>query len=66
MKSLIATLALTVMFLSAGAVHSIGKNRPALRSAHAYNVTVIFKNQAWPVSGVKSLDSCQTARCVNI
>lgn len=66
MKPLIATAALTLMFLSAGAVHSIGHNRPAARNIDAYNVTVIHKNQAWPVFGIASLDSCQTVRCLDV
>lgn len=66
MKSLIATAALTLMFLSAGAVHSIGNNRPAARNVGAYHITVIHKNQAWPVFGIASPDSCQTVRCLDV
>jgi hypothetical protein len=66
MKSLIATAALTVLFLSAGVVHSIGKNRPATFNVHAYNITVIHKNQAWPVLGVQGFGSCQTVRCMDV
>jgi hypothetical protein len=66
MKSLIATTALTLMFLSAGAVASIGHNHPAMRNPAVFNVTVVFKNQQWPAAGVTSLEACSGPRCANL
>jgi hypothetical protein len=65
MKSLIATAALTFMFLSAGVVHSVGKNSIAARPAADQNVTVIHKNQAWPVIGAQAIEFCQAVRCMD-
>lgn len=65
MKTMIATAALTVMFLSAGALAGIGSHgiETATRSQ---NLTVIVKNQAWPLAGEISLDPCRTNRCFDI
>ena len=49
MKTPIAIAALTLMFLSAGAVASIGHNHLAARNAVDQNVTVIGKNMPSPV-----------------
>ncbi len=56
MKTLAATLALTIMFLSAGAF--AGNNHHLAPSAanllNSNNITVIEKNQSWPLA------SCST------
>lgn len=52
MKTLTATAALTIMFLSAGAF--AGNNH---RLVPAANLTVIEKNQSWPVA------PCSLVRC---
>lgn len=65
MKSLIATLALTFVFLSAGVVHSVGKNAAAVRQAASHNITIVYKNQAWPVFETKIEKVCQDVRCVD-
>ncbi|HUR43375.1 MAG TPA: hypothetical protein VMZ01_04670 [Aestuariivirga sp.] len=60
MKTLAATLALTIMFLSAGAF--AGNSHRVLPSAvnlvNGANVTVIVKNQSWPMVPC-SLLSCK-------
>ena len=73
MRTRIATAALTIMFLSAGAfAHTATAPTspvPAqLTPASLQNVTVIFKNQAWPRADqiVASDDPCSLARCYDI
>lgn len=67
MKSLIATAALTFMFLSAGVVHSVGKNAASARAAANHNITVIYKNQAWPVFvETATVTACQIDRCFDV
>lgn len=67
MKSLIATAALTFMFLSAGVVHSVGKNAASARAAANQNITVIYKNQAWPVfEKTETVTACQTGHCFDV
>lgn len=61
MKSLIATAALTFVFLSSGVVASIGHNHPAVRNVAVSNVTVIHKNQIWPDAA-----GCAGTRCADI
>ena len=47
MKTFASIIILTVAFLSAGAFAQ--NNMPA--QIHKANITVVFKNQAWPVKG---------------
>jgi hypothetical protein len=64
MKTIIATAALTVMFLSAGAF--AGNNHRVVLSAGSFmgsNVTVIEKNQAFPVVGRLIVVPCHTEDC---
>jgi hypothetical protein len=64
MKTIIATAALTVMFLSAGAF--AGNNHRVVLSAASLmgsNVTVVEKNQAFPVLGLIVVVPCQTEDC---
>jgi hypothetical protein len=62
MKTL-ATLALTVAFLSAGAF----AKHPAPAPAKLVNLTVVTKNQAWPLKlNSGGFTGCDTARCVDI
>ncbi|MGH6907816.1 MAG: hypothetical protein ACREDX_08165 [Aestuariivirga sp.] len=49
MKTLTATLALTVLFLSAGAF--AGNHQRMASPAPKANMTVIEKNQSWPAAG---------------
>ncbi len=65
MKSLIATAALTFVFLSAGVVHSVGKNAAAVRPAASHNITIVYKNQAWPVFEAETVKICQDVRCLD-
>ena len=51
MKTLIATATLTIMFLSAGAFASNNRPPAVRETAVAVNVTVVGKNQTWPLAG---------------
>jgi hypothetical protein len=67
MKTLTASLILSVMFLSAGAF--AGNSHRAVQKDVApkvENVTVILKNQAWPAAGQISVDPCNLNRCIDI
>ena len=59
MKTL-ATLALAALFLNAGAF----AKHPA--PAALVNVTVVTKNQAWPIKLHKTLAGCAERRCIDI
>jgi hypothetical protein len=67
MKTIIATAALTVMFLSAGAF--AGNNHRMVQSAASLmgsNVTVIEKNQAFPILGPITVEVCQVEDCSEV
>ncbi|MBM3520718.1 MAG: hypothetical protein FJX63_08115 [Alphaproteobacteria bacterium] len=65
MKTAAATLALAIMFLSAGALAS--NNKPAqIIAAQPVNITVIVKNQAWPVKRSSAINPCAKLRCFDI
>ncbi len=66
MKTLTATAALTVMFLSAGAFAGSGNVSPPVLAGHKTNVTVITKNQAWPVRRQIAVTACDISRCIDI
>ncbi len=67
MKTLIATAALTIMFLSAGAfAGSNVHHTPASLVVDTAHITVINKNMAWPLPGRISVDACQISRCIDI
>jgi len=63
MKTIIATAALTVMFLSAGAF--AGNNHRVVLSVGnmGSNVTVMQKNQAFPVLGPIIVEACLNEDC---
>ena len=60
MKTSISVLILTIAFLSAGAFANSEQALPAKT-----NITIVFKNQAWPVKGQIIIDSCKINRCRN-
>ena len=64
MNTILATAALSVMFLSAGAF----ADRPVAKAPapEVTNVTVITKNSVWPLKGQITTDSCQYVRCIGI
>jgi hypothetical protein len=66
MKTLTATALLSVMFLSAGAFAGDSHNVTAPILAKSVNVTVVQKNQAWPVAGQISVEPCSASRCIDI
>jgi hypothetical protein len=66
MKTLIATTALTVMFLSAGAFAGSDKAITQLAANPIVNVTVISKNSQWPVLTQITTDACSIHRCIAI
>ena len=58
MKTLTATAALTIMFLSAGAfAGNNSRMAPSAANLGNTNVTVIEKNQSWPAA------PCSLVRC---
>ena len=62
MKTFIATFFLTAAFLSAGAFAENQLPAPAQKA----NITVVYKNQAWPVKGQIVIDACKINRCTTI
>ena len=66
MKTLTASMILSVMFLSAGAF--AGSSHTSIRPAltKLVNVTVVTKNQGWPLAGHISVDPCNQRRCIDI
>lgn len=65
MKTAAATIALAIMFLSAGALAA--NNKPArIIAAEPVNITVIAKNQAWPVKRSEAINPCAKLRCFDI
>ncbi len=60
MKTIISVIILTIAFLSAGAF----AEQPV--QSHKTNVTVVYKNQAWPVKGQIAIDTCSINRCTDI
>jgi hypothetical protein len=63
MRTAITTAALTVAFLSAGA---FANNAQLLAPARPMNVTVIVKNQIWPIKPVIVIESCKVNRCIDV
>ena len=71
MHTRIATAALTVMFLSAGAFAGgpHGHNQHVQQAdsfANPVHMTVINKNMAWPLPGHISVETCKYRRCIDI
>ena len=60
MKTLISVVILTIAFLSAGA---FAEQPVQIQKA---NITVVYKNQAWPVKGQIAIDSCSFNACIDI
>jgi len=62
MKTLLATAIMTAALLSAGAfANDAATHAPAKLT----NVTVIVKNQAWPVKSRMTLEPCRVSHCVD-
>jgi hypothetical protein len=60
----IATLALAAAFMAAGAlapVARVAESKPTLTGSESRNVTVLEKNQAWPIR----LAPCGVVRCAD-
>ena len=71
MHTRIATAALTIMFLSAGAfAGGPHRNSPlhqqAATLANPAHMTVINKNMAWPLPGHVTVETCKFRRCIDI
>ena len=64
MKTLVATAALTIMFLSAGAFARNDTRNATVAKFPITNVTVIVKNGQWPMKGQNSFDVCKLRRCL--
>jgi hypothetical protein len=65
-KTLVATAALTIIFLSAGAFAGTDTRNATVAKSPITNVTVIVKNGQWPMKGQFSLDSCKLRRCLDV
>ena len=55
----LATLALTMAFLAAGALAPVAESNTTLTASESRNVTILEKNQAWPIR----LAPCGIVRC---
>lgn len=66
MKTIAASTLLSIMFLSAGALAGDRSHTTAIAPDTTANVTVIFKNQAWPEPGRITVDPCKVNRCIDI
>ncbi len=69
MKTLITSLILSVLFLSAGAIagaEHVRKTQADTAMATPRNVTILSKNQAWPLAGRISVEPCNLRRCIGI
>ena len=66
MKTLTTSLILSVMFLSAGAFAGASRTVTATVVANPTHITVIEKNQAWPLAGQISVEPCSANRCIDI
>jgi hypothetical protein len=64
MKTATVTTALTIAFLSAGAFAN--NPQPAKAPVKVWNVTVIKKNQAWPIKPRMTMESCKLTRCIDV
>ena len=64
MKTALATTALTVMFLSVGAF--AGNGHRTVAPTVTANMTVIEKNQAFPVLGPITVEPCQIEDCSEV
>ena len=65
MKTTLATTLLAVLLLNAGALAS--DNRAYLKSATvAANITVLTKNQPWPVRSQMTVEPCSLATCAGV
>jgi hypothetical protein len=60
MLNKLAIAALATALLAAGAY------APHAQEKNANNVTVVTKNQAFPLKGARSLDACATAVCQDV
>lgn len=60
------TIALSIVFLSAGAF--AGDRHPMVQPLRVENanVTIVAKNQPWPRAGMITVEPCNLARCIDI
>ncbi len=66
MKSFSAIFILTIIFLSAGAVANNPKIPAQLDKPEYSNVTVVSKNQSWPLLSLMTVESCSQVRCIDV
>jgi hypothetical protein len=59
MKTVSTIIILAIGFLSAGAVAQ--NEMPTAQKKS--NITIVYKNQAWPVKGQIIIDACKINRC---
>ena len=66
MKTILATAALTAMFLSAGASANNDSLTTPVAKSSIVNVTVISKNNQWPMKDHITTDACSLRRCIEV
>jgi hypothetical protein len=62
----IATLTLAVAFLSAGAFAGARDLTAGSSAMRIINMTVMSKNQSWPVRGQVTVETCKLNACLDI
>ena len=62
----IATLTLAVAFLSAGAFAGARDLTAGSSVTKTVNMTVVSKNQSWPVRGQVTVETCKLNACLDI
>jgi hypothetical protein len=65
MKTTIVTTLLAVLLLNAGALASDNRAYLKTRTVQA-NITVLNKNQPWPVRSQMTVEPCSLANCVGV
>lgn len=62
----IATGALAVAFLAAGAFSEAPHSVEVVPATSVAKVTLVQKNQAWPIKGLITVEPCKLAHCQEV
>ena len=65
MKTAIVTTLLAILLLNAGALASDNRAYLKTRTVQA-NITVLTKNQPWPVRSQMTVEPCSLANCAGV
>jgi hypothetical protein len=63
LKTLTLSATLAALFLSAGAFAGAPVKSPVTAKS---NVTIIYKNSAWPYKGRVVIEGCAASRCIDV